>query len=423
MDAPLRLSRALPVTALLVSRHERLLDVRGGRRSDERRALGPRPAGPLRPDPRRRGRAWRPGHGLPLRRHRVRRDWARALLVGGDVGVSGPELAGLRRRTGDCRRGGRALQRAAGRPRPLPVRLRHLRRHVERVRAGRAHHRRSGRPRDRLRRADRSRLALHDERGDRRESARVDQRVRCPERDAARPVDPDARPLVQRLPAGLELLGTAIPDLQRGTLAGPRGHARHGLLDLGYELPRRIGTTTGAIDAKYRSLGGCGSMLGAPITDERATPDGVGRYSVFERGSIYWTQKTGAHEVHGIIRDKWKELGWEPGVLGYPISDEVTTPDRAGRYNVFEGGSILPDAEDRRARGARPDPRQVEGARLGGGRARLSDLRRIRRDGRSEERLPARSHRVEERDRRHHRRDDSRRMRASEARRSPSTRS
>ena len=81
-------------------------------------------------------------------------------------------------------------------------------------------------------------------------------------------------------------------------------------------------------------------MLGAPITNELATPDGVGRYSVFERGSIYWTRKTGAHVVHGIIRDKWRDLGWEPGVLGYPISDEVTTPDRVGRYNVFEGGSI-----------------------------------------------------------------------------------
>ena len=86
-------------------------------------------------------------------------------------------------------------------------------------------------------------------------------------------------------------------------------------------------------------------MLGAPITNERATPDGVGRYSVFERGSIYWTRKTGAHEVHGVIRDKWKDLGWEPGVLGYPISDEVTTPDRVGRYNVFEGGSIYWTAE------------------------------------------------------------------------------
>jgi hypothetical protein len=100
------------------------------------------------------------------------------------------------------------------------------------------------------------------------------------------------------------------------------------------------GTTIGAIDAKYVELGGCGSFIGAPITDERWTPDTVGRYSVFERGSIYWKHETGAHEVHGGIRDKWRDLGWEPGVLGYPITDETGTPDGIGRYNVFELGSI-----------------------------------------------------------------------------------
>ncbi|MGN6109913.1 MAG: LGFP repeat-containing protein [Kofleriaceae bacterium] len=99
-------------------------------------------------------------------------------------------------------------------------------------------------------------------------------------------------------------------------------------------------STIGAIDAKYRALGGCGSVLGAPITAERGTPDGIGRYSVFERGSIYWTPTTGAFEVHGSIRDRWKDLGWEAGPLGYPISDETRTPDGVGRYNVFQGGSI-----------------------------------------------------------------------------------
>lgn len=98
--------------------------------------------------------------------------------------------------------------------------------------------------------------------------------------------------------------------------------------------------TVGEIDAKYRELGGCGSVLGAPITEERRTPDTIGRYSVFERGSIYWTAATGAHAVHGVIRDRWKTLDWEAGPLGYPITDELRTPDNTGRYNVFEGGSI-----------------------------------------------------------------------------------
>lgn len=29
------------------------------------------------------------------------------------------------------------------------------------------------------------------------------------------------------------------------------------------------------------------------------------------------------HEVHGAIRDKWASLGYERGLLGYPISDEM----------------------------------------------------------------------------------------------------
>ncbi len=98
--------------------------------------------------------------------------------------------------------------------------------------------------------------------------------------------------------------------------------------------------TVGKIDEKYRALGGCGSFLGKPITAETITPDSVGRYSVFENGSIYWTPDTGAFEVHGVIRDKWKELGWEAGFVGYPITDETPTPDGVGRFNVFQGASI-----------------------------------------------------------------------------------
>ncbi len=96
--------------------------------------------------------------------------------------------------------------------------------------------------------------------------------------------------------------------------------------------------TVGAIDAAYRALGGCGSSLGVPIKDETGAPDGVGRYSVFERGSIYWTPDTGAHEVLGRIRDAWRDTGWEAGPLGYPISGEHDVP--GGRESTFEHGSI-----------------------------------------------------------------------------------
>jgi len=96
----------------------------------------------------------------------------------------------------------------------------------------------------------------------------------------------------------------------------------------------------GDIRAKWSSLGWERSFLGYPVTDEMKTPDGKGRYNHFQGGSIYWTPKTGAHEVHGAIRAKWASLGWEKCYLGYPITDELATPDGKGRYNHFQGGSI-----------------------------------------------------------------------------------
>ena len=124
---------------------------------------------------------------------------------------------------------------------------------------------------------------------------------------------------------------------QLATLIPPKGYAA---AVGGTSCPGGNGVVVGAIEAKYHQLGGCGSFLRRPITNEMTTPDKVGRYNVFENGSIYWTPSTGAHEVHGLIRDKWRDLGWEAGVLGYPIKDEIPTPDGAGRFSVFQRGSI-----------------------------------------------------------------------------------
>jgi M6 family metalloprotease-like protein len=96
----------------------------------------------------------------------------------------------------------------------------------------------------------------------------------------------------------------------------------------------------GLIKEKWVSLKGANGFLGFPLTDELATPDGVGRYNHFQGGSVYWTPSTGAHEVHGAIRSKWSSLGWERGFLGYPLTDEMTTPDGKGKYTHFQGGSI-----------------------------------------------------------------------------------
>ncbi|HEX7462864.1 MAG TPA: hypothetical protein VF317_11895 [Dermatophilaceae bacterium] len=94
----------------------------------------------------------------------------------------------------------------------------------------------------------------------------------------------------------------------------------------------------GAIMLEYLVAARGPFAYGLPLTDELTTRDGLGRYNHFQGGSIYWTPSTGAHEVHGAIRDAWAGTGWETGLLGYPTSDE--TDIVGGRQSSFQHGYI-----------------------------------------------------------------------------------
>ncbi|GMV83610.1 MAG: hypothetical protein AMXMBFR7_47940 [Planctomycetota bacterium] len=99
------------------------------------------------------------------------------------------------------------------------------------------------------------------------------------------------------------------------------------------------------ITKKWESLGGKSGFLGDAVAEEKSCPDGVGRYREFQHGHIYWHENAGAYEVHGAIRDKWGERGWEKGNLGYPISDEEGVAQGKGRRSNFQGGTITWDPE------------------------------------------------------------------------------
>lgn len=101
--------------------------------------------------------------------------------------------------------------------------------------------------------------------------------------------------------------------------------------------PQTGHSVCGAIRDKYNALGGPSSYLGYPTSDETGSPDGIGRYNSFQNAgdSIYWTPATGAHEIGGAIFGRWGASGYETGLLGYPITDELGTPDGVGRYNHF----------------------------------------------------------------------------------------
>jgi hypothetical protein len=120
-----------------------------------------------------------------------------------------------------------------------------------------------------------------------------------------------------------------------GVLPAQRGRVRQG--DTGF---RRQDSAEAAsmIDQKMQQFGS--NLLGAPTSDIRMAVDGIGRYREFKNGSVYWSPQTGAHEVHGGIRDKWLSLGGPAGELGYPVSDETTARDGVTRISRFQHGWI-----------------------------------------------------------------------------------
>jgi hypothetical protein len=101
----------------------------------------------------------------------------------------------------------------------------------------------------------------------------------------------------------------------------------------------------GAILAKYLATGATAAW-GFPVSNEQNIMKDsavIGRISEFERCTIYWSTGTGAFEVHGAIRDKYKAVQGPSGDLGFPTSDEADVPGAAApaRYNTFQHGSIV----------------------------------------------------------------------------------
>lgn len=96
----------------------------------------------------------------------------------------------------------------------------------------------------------------------------------------------------------------------------------------------------GEIRKKYDALGGPNSFLTWPKSDELGVPDGVGRRNEFVNGFIYWHPNYGAHPVTTHFSIAWDRTGWERGALGYPTSDEIALPDGIGRRQSFSKGHI-----------------------------------------------------------------------------------
>src|SRR3569833_1684160 len=111
--------------------------------------------------------------------------------------------------------------------------------------------------------------------------------------------------------------GVAI-DVEQPTFAGV-GRAQQFQRDITISWHPTLGeafAVWGAIGQKWFSLKQ--KQIGYPGTDEMGSKDGRGRFNHFRAmqlaggppASIYWTPTTGAHEVHGAIREAWKRIGF-----------------------------------------------------------------------------------------------------------------
>lgn len=141
---------------------------------------------------------------------------------------------------------------------------------------------------------------------------------------------------LERLPVLAE--GAAIQDIFK------RYGAEHGVLGTPQGDPKRLDDGSWSRDFKSRL-----PLRGYTVVSVHPNPTALqmscshpippSAYTDVD-SSIYWSARTGAHVVSGEIRAFWLKQGGPKGSLGFPISDEVPSPDGSGRESRFEHGEV-----------------------------------------------------------------------------------
>ncbi|RBY91754.1 hypothetical protein DQ244_10735 [Blastococcus sp. TBT05-19] len=129
-----------------------------------------------------------------------------------------------------------------------------------------------------------------------------------------------------------------FPTSDATTLAGGGQYAHFQNGSVYWSSGTGAHVVSGAVRDRWAAAGWEAGSLGFPTTDVQSLAGG-GRFAHFQGGSIYWTQATGARVLSGAVLDRWAATGWENGILGYPTTDVGTLAD-GGRYAHFQRGSI-----------------------------------------------------------------------------------
>jgi uncharacterized protein with LGFP repeats len=80
-----------------------------------------------------------------------------------------------------------------------------------------------------------------------------------------------------------------------------------------------------AINDRYSTFGGAGSLLGAPVGEAVDVPGGAEQG--YQGGAIYYSKDTGAHVMYGVILERYRALGG-------PGSDHPVAPDEGVEREV-----------------------------------------------------------------------------------------
>jgi uncharacterized protein with LGFP repeats len=136
---------------------------------------------------------------------------------------------------------------------------------------------------------------------------------------------------------GAGYIGYPIADIDC-TLAGGgcRQAFQHGTIV--WSDPTGAYVVAGAIGGLWNAHGGTAGLMGYPTGPSTCDLLDGGCAQSFQRGRIYWSNTTGAHEIAGGIGMVWLAQGADRGPLGYPTADTVCV--NGGCYQQFQRGLL-----------------------------------------------------------------------------------
>ena len=97
----------------------------------------------------------------------------------------------------------------------------------------------------------------------------------------------------------------------------------------------------GKIRERWESTGFEFGALGLPLSDVIVNPDNGTTYQQYQNGYIVGTDKTGYYVSIGKIRERWESTGFEFGALGLPLSDISSNVSTGISWQVYEYGLIV----------------------------------------------------------------------------------